>query len=392
MIMIMITITITNMITNMITNTRRSSGRGRLAMKFLLSLAALCGMAWSATGTPVRAESPPAAGTDRAQHVPLRRALDYLAGEMERWPTENGCYSCHNNGDAARVVYRAMARGVFPRRPTASDTWLLEPQRWKLPEDQGPEGDQRLANLQFALAARELLSISTAPGMEESERARLETVVREVTELARSGLRDDSHWPADPTSPLGSPITYGPALATASLRQLLADSRTAETSHTARRTREWLVTLEPRSTLDAAAQILGLTADERRTEAATIARSREFLFDSQQPTGGWGPYAVNRPEVFDTAVAILALCELGDEASRKRAVAGQRFLIERQWEDGSWTETTRPSGRESYAQRISTTAWGTLALLETLPLLQGDDLEAQATPAPSPACPDDPLP
>ena len=42
---------------------------------------------------------------------------------------------------------------------------------------------------------------------------------------------------------------------------------------------------------------------------------------------------------------------------------GRGFLIQEQNPDGSWPETTRPPGAESYAQRISTTGWATLALL-----------------------------
>ncbi|MEX0713581.1 MAG: hypothetical protein WD278_14585 [Pirellulales bacterium] len=39
--------------------------------------------------------------------------------------------------------------------------------------------------------------------------------------------------------------------------------------------------------------------------------------------------------------------------------------MDQQLEDGSWPETTRPAGGQSYAQRISTTAWATIALLAT---------------------------
>jgi hypothetical protein len=39
-------------------------------------------------------------------------------------------------------------------------------------------------------------------------------------------------------------------------------------------------------------------------------------------------------------------------------------LMRRQLADGSWPETTRPAGQASYAQRISTTAWALLALIE----------------------------
>ena len=44
---------------------------------------------------------------------------------------------------------------------------------------------------------------------------------------------------------------------------------------------------------------------------------------------------------------------------------GRGFLIAGQQEDGSWPETTRPAGGSSYAQRISTAGWATLALLAT---------------------------
>ncbi len=46
---------------------------------------------------------------------------------------------------------------------------------------------------------------------------------------------------------------------------------------------------------------------------------------------------------------------------------GRAYLESIQPDDGSWVETTRPSGNESYAQRLSTTGWATLALLTVKP-------------------------
>ena len=72
------------------------------------------------------------------------------------------------------------------------------------------------------------------------------------------------------------------------------------------------------------------------------------------------------PEPFDTALALLGLARSGDSDQVRRMIArGRGFLIARQREDGSWVETTRPPGAESYAQRMSTTSWATLALLAT---------------------------
>ena len=87
---------------------------------------------------------------------------------------------------------------------------------------------------------------------------------------------------------------------------------------------------------------------------------------TQTSDGGWGPYPDSPPEVFDTAVALLALAELRREPGVDDLIRrGRIFLIAEQNPDGSWPATTRPSGADSYAQRLSTTGWATLALLAT---------------------------
>ena len=57
------------------------------------------------------------------------RALAYLAREVPRWARENKCYSCHNNGDAARALYKAVRLGEPVPREALQDTsrWLRRP-------------------------------------------------------------------------------------------------------------------------------------------------------------------------------------------------------------------------------------------------------------------------
>ena len=124
--------------------------------------------------------------------------------------------------------------------------------------------------------------------------------------------------------------------------------------------RRWLDAKNPESVLDAAALILYGGRDLREC--------LEILRKGRTRDGGWGPYVTSPPEVFDTAIAVLALArhrerpEVGDLVRR-----GREYLIRTQETDGSWPETTRPPGAESYAQRISTTGWALLALLSTPP-------------------------
>ena len=52
----------------------------------------------------------------------LQTALTFLSREVPRWSRENHCYSCHNNGDAARALYLARARGYAISAEALTDT------------------------------------------------------------------------------------------------------------------------------------------------------------------------------------------------------------------------------------------------------------------------------
>ena len=68
--------------------------------------------------------------------------------------------------------------------------------------------------------------------------------------------------------------------------------------------------------------------------------------------------------MFDTAVVVLALgCVPETEEVRGMRARGRKYLVATQEEDGGWPATTRPAGAESYAQRVATSGWATLALL-----------------------------
>jgi hypothetical protein len=118
--------------------------------------------------------------------------------------------------------------------------------------------------------------------------------------------------------------------------------------------------------------LLGISGARDADSAAQRARALDTLKRGQGPDGGWGPYVSSQAEPFDTALALLALAPLRGGAvvaapftssELAQAIArGRQYLISVQADDGSWPETTRPSGGESYAQRISTSAWALLGL------------------------------
>ena len=278
--------------------------------------------------------------------APEIRAVRYLAREVPQWQVKNKCFSCHNNGDAARALHAARRRGI-PFDPAALDSteaWLRHPEAW---ENNGPPveySDKKLATLQFAHA----LSANDGP-----LQARMDAAT-----LVRSLQEKDGSWTVDADGLPGSPVTYGRVLATVVARRILADAGRREFENAIFLADRWLEAKRPVLVLDAAALLVGGAGD---TEACL-----EILRRGQTRDGGWGPSITSPPEAFDTALALLGLARQPHRRSVAEMIQrGREFLVSMQLPDGSWPETTRPAGAESYAQRISTTGWALLALLVT---------------------------
>ncbi|MHC5541629.1 hypothetical protein ACYOEI_25690, partial [Singulisphaera rosea] len=100
---------------------------------------------------PVRA-SGDATEVDQGAKGPESRALAYLAREVPRWSRENGCFSCHNNGDAARALFAATkSRHAVPAEALATTVeFLANPERWQHNGVDAAFSDKALARLQFA--------------------------------------------------------------------------------------------------------------------------------------------------------------------------------------------------------------------------------------------------
>ncbi len=233
-------------------------------------------------------------------------AVRYLEDEVPRWRIENGCYSCHNNGDGARALFAAGSRGKAVEDTAA---YLQQPDRWEEPKP--------LARVQYAAA---LLAARKA-GLAKDDGA-----LRQAAALLVKEQLADGRFQVDEEKVEGSPVTYGPVVAT------------------------WLAAAVLREA--------GLAGPAARAEAyVNRAWAAGDVLARQAPNGSWNG------EPYDTALAILRLKQEGRGAD---AIArGRRYLLSTQLSAGGWAATTRPPGGNSYAQHISTTAWALLALLAT---------------------------
>jgi hypothetical protein len=286
-----------------------------------------------------------------------RRALAYLAREVPSWSRENHCYSCHNNGDAARALLAARKKGVALPEDALSDTiaFLSRPDRWDKNGVDAAFSDKRLARLQFANALAAAVDANAV-----TERSLL---LRAAERLADDQLPDGA-WNIDEVALIGSPATYGSPLATALARRTLMTADADKFSGPIAKAARWLRARPVQNVLDTSAILIGL--DPGEVSDALRQRCVDLIRKGESTDGGWGPFGNSPPETFDTAITLLALSRWPDLKEVAPLIErGRKYLVANQAEDGSWSETTRPTGGESYAQRLSTSGWATLALLAT---------------------------
>jgi squalene cyclase len=308
----------------------------------------------------------PVAGSLQAS-APEARAVTYLAAEVPKWRREHPCYSCHNNGDAVRALLAAAGRG-HAMGNAIDDTlaWLATPERWDANAGRGGSEDLPLGRIQFASTLLSMVAFARAP-QEALDRAA-------AMLLAHQGA--EGSWRLSESQILGGATFYGTSLATAMAHRVLSRASTDATQLPRAKAAAWLRAANVETVLDASAILIGLERDVDAPAVTQRRRALETVKRGQGPDGGWGPYVTSQSEPFDTALAMLGLVALRNvqdlaaapfsEAELEQALRrGRQYLVAAQLEDGSWPETTRPAGGESYAQRISTTAWALQALLAT---------------------------
>jgi hypothetical protein len=298
-----------------------------------------------------------------APSSPEARAIAYLAREVPRWAGDNKCYSCHNNGDAARALFAALRAKLPVAGPAIEDTtrFLSKPEEWDKNGPEGPFKDKRLARVQFAAAL--LAATETRIVTDEQPLRRAAALVAELQ-------APDGFWAIDGPDQIGSPVTYGRPLLTAMSRRVLETADRKGYQRQLEQADAWLANLKIDSLLDAAAVLIssppyegGAGGVEKNKEQRE--RCLTLIRKGQSAEGGWGPYTTSPPEPFDTAVVLLALAREPGKDWQPVIRKGREFLCKTQEPEGHWQETTRPAGAESYAQRLSTTGWATMALLET---------------------------
>lgn len=287
-----------------------------------------------------------------------KNAIVYLEKEALSWKTENACFSCHNNGDATRVL---LENSESPRlfknsRWNESIRWLGTPEKWKKASSTEVDLSPALAIIQFGNAMLAAQQIGLLPLNDSRHRS--------AAMLTIETQHVDGYWEIEAPGHLGSPGTYGNPLGTAMALKILKNSTVSKAESAIQKSMDWITQMSLRSTIDLAAGIQILKNSDKSEHLALVTKWSQKLIQQQNDNGSWGPFASRFGEAFDTAVAIQTLAPfLSTHPDFHRPLnRGRTFLVNTQEPAGGWTETTRPPGGSSYAQHISTSAWALSAL------------------------------
>ena len=176
-------------------------------------------------------------------------AVRFLTREVPAWSRNNGCFSCHNNGDGARALYAAMRKGYRVPVTVLADTtaWVAQPGRWEHNKGDPGFSDLRLANIQFAASLLAALEAGLA-----SDPRLLQEAARKV--CADQGA--DGAWHIEPRNVVGSPATYGTTLATYMALKTLQQADASGAGEAIRKAEDWLRQARPNNVLSAATILL----------------------------------------------------------------------------------------------------------------------------------------
>jgi hypothetical protein len=192
-----------------------------------------------------------------------------------------------------------------------------------------------------------------------------------VAKILEADQKADGSWPVEEAGA----VTFGPTLATALARSTLIAAGREPDHFAVAQIDRWLRTVEATSVHDAAGIVLGLGGELDVMSTKQRSACLEIIRAAEAPNGGWGYQPGGSPQVFETAVVMLALREMardqrvaksayGEENLQRALSAGRRFLQGSQSADGSWPAGPGP-GKPNLARQVSTTAWALLALVET---------------------------
>jgi ankyrin repeat protein len=320
-----------------------------------------------AQGAP-RAADPPAS---HFAHFEIREAVEksaaLLLASSPRFFEKTGCVGCHHHMLTGMLVGIARERGFRVDEKAAADQIKMTVAR-------------RLSDREPTLVARNkggypmldsLFLVSLA-----MQKYPADALMDADVHSLMAAQREDGSWQGVDRRP---PLQYSPvsdtAYAVRAIQQYALPGRRKEIAQRIERAREWLMGVTPRQNEERVMQLLGLAWSDG--DRSTLRKRGEQLLAQQQPDGGWAQRAGFPADAYATGQALYALHEAAVlSASSPAYQRGVKYLLDTQFEDGSWHVVSRavkfqpyfesgfPHGPDQWISSAGT-AWAAMALALT---------------------------
>ena len=295
----------------------------------------------------------------------VERSLPLLQRADVTFVKKSGCISCHNNSLTAMTVAVARQAGIpvdekIARSQRNETGVYLEAWRERVLQGMGVPGDSNTVNyLLVGLAAEGYPADQATDAM---------------AIYLRNDQMPDGRWRLIANRPpLESSEFDVAALTMRALQMYSPKALRADYEKSVWRAADWLRSAEPKSTVDRAGQILGLTwAGDSKDSLKKLAAN---VLAEQREDGGWSQLPSMASDAFATGQVLTALHLSGTVAATDPAYQrGVKYLLSTQLEDGSWHVRSRaipfqpyfeggfPHGPDQWISAAATN-WAVMALI-----------------------------
>lgn len=324
---------------------------------------------------PSNAVPSDAAAREQRLRAGVQRALTLLQGSSDAFLDNGfvrqvGCVSCHHQTLPAVAVAEAQKRGFQVDETSLARQLSAQQASWSRTRDRAYEihAPQPAPAAVIGYGLHGLHALRYQPD---------ELTAAMSWYLAETQSADGS-WPDfDFRPPMEEGPIAGTALTVRALQYYPPPRSTQPLQARVRKARQWLEACEPKDFNQRVFRYHGL--GWAGANASELRRETEALLALQQPDGGWAALPTLESDAWTTGHLLVALHEAGGVAPTDPAYQrGVEFLLRTQFPDGSWWVKSRswpfqphfdsrfPHGKDQWIS-AGGTAWGALALLNTLP-------------------------
>jgi ankyrin repeat protein len=272
----------------------------------------------------------------------MARAVALLTkSTVEFFPAGGGCVGCHHQPFAGRVFGALKAAGL-PAEPRLRES---------LVNAMVAERPRRMNDASMLMASGGMIDTFLYPLAGMAEMGEPASAFTDVLIHYIAETQDPSGgWSGQAgRPPLQESDITRTMFAIMALKTYGWPGRGAEFDERVARARGWLLTAQTWSTVDEADRVTGLwLAGAGR---ADLRKSGENLLRQQRADGGWAQTEHLDADAYGTAAVLYSLRKAGlldvSDAAYQR---GARFLLDRQFPDGSWYVRSRAVKLQPYFQ------------------------------------------